>query len=1125
MRRPSHPSPLRRHVILALAAGLAVTSSARAVDNVNGGTLFTLTGASTTPNGAWCWFQDERAIIDRTNPSNPRLLLSSVSAGTGAEAGDIDLLWRDLGTGTRGEFELANQLEQDDHDSAALFQRPDGRYLAMYSKHGSDVYTRFRISTNPNDPTSWGAEQTITHPAGATYNNIYNLSADRGGLGRMYDFSRIDGYDPYIMTSTDNGSTWTRSGQLLTEGTSSDRPYVRYVGDGKSKVWVLSTDRHPRDFANNLYIGYVSDGKLYNSAGTVVDSNSFDATAPAPSSLTRLFANGSTFNGTTMYRAWGTSIELDKAKNPVAIFTARANDSDLDHRFLYARFDGVEWRVHEMAKAGGYLYASENDYTGLASIDPENPNVVYISSNTDPRSGTTTGKYEIYRGFTADFGETFSWSAVTENSTVDNIRPLVPSWDGNNKALVWMRGTYSSYTNWATQVVGITTTPNPQKAQLWRGTNAAQPTHWDANTTANWDSGGGLTNTYSNGDEVAFDDSAASFTVNIASTVSPMATAFHNTTSNYTVTGAGIAGPGELRVMGGGKVTLANTANTFTGETKIGNGTLALSGGATLASTSHIRVMSKGKLDVSATTGGTYALAGRKLTVDGAVVGNVRATTDSQITLNPTNAVQGDLTLNASSVTGAGGVTGNLSAEAGGVIRVGGNGFVVTTQSTPVTYTDATVSNTRAYDATTYPGTSWKVDFVSPATGDTTDNKWDHRTPYANGGNIITSNNIASPSEDAPLIRTTISGLTPGATYDVLGYFWNSSGTNWRVKATIDAAKINNNGTPTNLADDYLPTDASVAFAANAVTGWTNAPAVATGLDSGDNVGATYTGGGTVGGGTASWTSGAAQGYFTSNVLVGEGNRALYQASLGSATADASGQVVVYVDDNALGGQPNRTWYDGVGVRQTVTAPAPGVIDFNVGGAFTMAAGSTLELDVYGTQTYDRLVAGGVATLAGELSINLTDSSKLALGDAMRLLTAPSVAGHFDTIDNVQFAAGKALAVTYAANGVDLTIARPGDTNLDATVNFTDLLTLAASYGTPSGGTWATGDFNGDGVTNFTDLLTLASAYGTPVNASFASDWALAQSLVPEPATLGMAFASMAMMGRRVRRERQNGCR
>ncbi|MFT3785987.1 MAG: hypothetical protein QM770_07455 [Tepidisphaeraceae bacterium] len=111
------------------------------------------------------------------------------------------------------------------------------------------------------------------------------------------------------------------------------------------------------------------------------------------------------------------------------------------------------------------------------------------------------------------------------------------------------------------------------------------------------------------------------------------------------------------------------------------------------------------------------------------------------------------------------------------------------------------------------------------------------------------------------------------------------------------------------------------------------------------------------------------------------------------------------------------------------------------------------------------------------------------------------------------------------------TLARPGDANADSNVNFNDLLVLAANYGT-SNQTWSEGDFNYDGAINFNDLLLLASAYGSTsplgevssavasgaMSESFASQWALAQSMVPEPAAASVVLSLTTLACRRPRR-------
>ena len=87
-------------------------------------------------NGAWCWFQDERALVD---PESHTLLVGSmaVAEGPGGEgrSGNVELTVVDLVSRTASVVVLHEALEADDHDVPALWRRSDGRWLAAYTKH------------------------------------------------------------------------------------------------------------------------------------------------------------------------------------------------------------------------------------------------------------------------------------------------------------------------------------------------------------------------------------------------------------------------------------------------------------------------------------------------------------------------------------------------------------------------------------------------------------------------------------------------------------------------------------------------------------------------------------------------------------------------------------------------------------------------------------------------------------------------------------------------------------------------------------------------------------------------------------------------------------------------------
>ena len=133
------------------------TQEVRATDRVVGNLI------QFNENGAWCWYQDPRLVVD---PANRTLLVSSIATKDGFEgdsrAGDVDVVAYQLDTGVRSRFVLRAGFEpQDDHNAAALLIRTDGRYLAVYARHNHDNITYWRISSKPHDIGDWGAEQSF----------------------------------------------------------------------------------------------------------------------------------------------------------------------------------------------------------------------------------------------------------------------------------------------------------------------------------------------------------------------------------------------------------------------------------------------------------------------------------------------------------------------------------------------------------------------------------------------------------------------------------------------------------------------------------------------------------------------------------------------------------------------------------------------------------------------------------------------------------------------------------------------------------------------------------------------------------------------------------------------------
>jgi hypothetical protein len=180
--------------------------------------------------------------------------------------------------------------------------------------------------------------------------------------------------------------------------------------------------------------------------------------------------------------------------------------------------------------------------------------------------------------------------------------------------------------------------------------------------------------------------------------------------------------------------------------------------------------------------------------------------------------------------------------------------------------------------------------------------------------------------------------------------------------------------------------------------------------------------------------------------------------------------------------------------------------------SLSLASGSTLDLTNNGLvidydgasplTTIKNYVATGAAGTGGIVS-----SSTASRATAIGFAEATTLPGSPTTF----------LGQPIDSTSVVMRWTYSGDADLNGTVNFDDLLRLAARYN--QAGTWSQGDFNNDGVVNFDDLLKLAANYNAP---TLAGDWALAQSAVPEPVAMTALLGTFGAL-LRAKRQRRPG--
>jgi len=556
-----------------------------------------LAHAATSPtvfvdNGGWCWYQDERVVIDKN-----LLIIGSVAeaagAGGAARDGDVQVTGYDLSTNTSlGTTVLHDSLNSDDHAAPAFLVRPDGRILTVYVAHnGTSKYSR--VSTAPGNLGAWQPEQIYTEAAGMCYSNVFRLNSE----GTTYDFYRGVNKNPNFLVSSNDGTTWSYGGRLInwgSGGTGATWCYVKYASNNSDEIHFLYTQGHPEFTITNIYHAYIKGGNVYRSDGTLIKGLYDGGIVPSQGTLV--------FAGDAGHLPWTTDLHLDSAGRPFTVYSVHLTNDD--HRYRYARWNGSQWIDHEIAYAGQNLYADELDYTGLVTVDPNDPNTVYISTNADPVAGTPLissadglRHWEVFRGFTNDGGATWSWTPVTENSTVDNLRPTVPIWDSQHTALLWLRGTYYTYRSYDLEVVGHLLAGANGCWTNTAGGSWASPGNWNDGriaggtfsiadfTTADLSGNAivtldgsrtlgflsfGDTNTASPGQWTLAPGSGGTLTLASEGVAPPTIRVLNGSAT----IGVSLAGSQGLIVEGPGTLIL-DAANTYSGDTMIASGTLS----------------------------------------------------------------------------------------------------------------------------------------------------------------------------------------------------------------------------------------------------------------------------------------------------------------------------------------------------------------------------------------------------------------------------------------------------------------------------------------------------------------------------------------------------------------------
>jgi hypothetical protein len=305
---------------------------------------------------------------------------------------------------------IFKDLDRDDHNNPSLVFRHDGHIMVFFSPHsghhlpppGVPSVMRYMVSLNPYSINGFGKVHTVPTNApgdlGYTYPNPIQLE------DKLWLFWRGGNWNP-TFSWTDDGLTWAPARELVYFG-HGQRPYAKYVGDGKRRIHAIFTDGHPENWKNSLHYVRYEAGSLYAMSGRRIGT--LDDVPIHTSKLDPIY-NYSDKGG----RAWGHDIALTAEGRPRVVYTRRVANRDT---FWYAYHNGTKWISRKMVEAGA---GRPSFHSGGATLDHEDPRVVYLSRTIGPWN-------QVEQWFTSDDGRTWTHRQLTTDPNGYSIRPVTP---------------------------------------------------------------------------------------------------------------------------------------------------------------------------------------------------------------------------------------------------------------------------------------------------------------------------------------------------------------------------------------------------------------------------------------------------------------------------------------------------------------------------------------------------------------------------------------------------------------------------------------------------------------------------------------------------------------------------
>lgn len=426
---------MRKSIILGLILFLSVVKNLSAQPSFSGFPI--------AEESAWCWFADPRA----THYENEAGTINMSYIGYIDVHGNIKASQYNFLTGEKHDVLVRSYFQPDDHNNPTFLVLPDERVLIIYSRHTDEPAFYYRISQAPGDITRLGEEHCLKTQNNTTYPSPFILSDDPT---HWYLCWRGISWHPTIarLTLPDEQDNvrfdWGPYQMVQSTGA---RPYAKYYSNGKDKLYMTYTTGHPdNEQPNWLYFNVININKGGEPTLSDIKGNPLSTIKDGPFRVNKGEEYKQQYplslvDAPTNIRDWVWQIALDQQDRP-CIAMVKINEAKNQHEYYYAKWTGEGWRLTDLADGGGKFHMSntEHCYSGGEALDPQNPNIIYLSIPTDGMNGRV---YEIWKYTLNNNGQIINKEQITKNSYKNNVRPYVlPNSQGSPLRLCWMNGEY-----------------------------------------------------------------------------------------------------------------------------------------------------------------------------------------------------------------------------------------------------------------------------------------------------------------------------------------------------------------------------------------------------------------------------------------------------------------------------------------------------------------------------------------------------------------------------------------------------------------------------------------------------------------------------------------------------------